>query len=85
VGPIIEFSPTNALDDGGKLDVQIHIFNKAHIVNMSVSKLSHAEGLEPCQLLMAMDGDVIVIYQRHLHVYGVVARRRSLMLWRHGG
>jgi hypothetical protein len=61
------------------------MFEQAHIVNTSVSKLSHAEGLEPCELLMAADGDVVVRYQRHLHVHGVVARRCSLMLWSHGG
>jgi hypothetical protein len=61
------------------------MFEQAHIINVSVSKLSHAEGLEPCQLLIVVDGDVIIIYRRHLHVHGMVARRRGLMLWRHGG
>jgi hypothetical protein len=72
------------LDDGWKLDVQIQTFDQAQIVNMSVSKLLHMEGLEPCQLLVVADGDV-VIYQRHLHVHGVVARPCGLMPWRHGG
>jgi hypothetical protein len=50
-------------------------FEQAHIINMSVTKLSHTKGLEPCQLLMAVDGDVIIIvYRSHLHVHGVVAR-----------
>jgi hypothetical protein len=71
---MIEFSPTNVSDDGGKLDVQTHTFEQAHIVNMSVSKLAHTERLQPCQLLMAADGDVIIVYRRHLHVHGVVAR-----------
>jgi hypothetical protein len=62
------------------------MFEQAHIVNTSVSKLSHMEGLEPCQLIMVVDGDVIVIvYRRHLHVHVVVARRCGLMLRRHGG
>jgi hypothetical protein len=45
---MIEFSPTNVSDDGGKLDVQTHTFEQAHIVNMSVSKLAHTERLQPC-------------------------------------
>jgi hypothetical protein len=77
---------SNASDDGGKLDVQIHTFEQAHIVNTRVSKLSHTEGLEPCQLLMATDGEVIVVvYRRHLHVLEVAGRHHSLMLRRHGG
>jgi hypothetical protein len=40
---------------------------------MSVSKLLYAKGLEPWQLLMDADGDVIVIYRRHLHMHRVVA------------
>jgi hypothetical protein len=76
----------HASDDGWKLDVQTHTFKQAHIVNTSVSKLSHMEGLKPCQLLMVADGDVgVVVYQRHLHMHGVVARRCGLMLWRRGG
>jgi hypothetical protein len=62
------------------------MFEQAHIINMSVSKLSHAEGLEPCQLIVVVDRDVIVIiYRRHLHMHGVVAQWRGIMLWRHGG
>jgi hypothetical protein len=80
VGLIVEFSPTNASDDDGKIDVQTHTFEQAHIVNMSVSKLSHAEGLKPCQLLMAADGDVVVVYQRHLYKHGVVTQWCSLMV-----
>jgi hypothetical protein len=75
----------NASDDGWKLDVQTHLFEQAHILTTSVSKLSHVEGLKPCQLLMVAGGDVIVIvYRRHLHVHEVVARRCGLMLCRHG-
>jgi hypothetical protein len=86
VGLIVEFSTTNASYDDGKLNVQTHTFKQAHIVNTSVSKLSHAGGFKPCQLLVDADGDVIVvIYQRHLHVHGVVAQWRGLMLRRHGG
>jgi hypothetical protein len=80
-GFIIEFLPTNASDDGGKLAVQTLMFEQAHIINMSGSKVLHAEGLEPCQLHMAADGDVIVIiYQRHLHMHRVVAQWCGLML-----
>jgi hypothetical protein len=50
-----------------------------------VRKLSDAKGLKPCQLLVAVDGDVVTVYRRHLYVHGVVARWRDLMLWRHGG
>jgi hypothetical protein len=53
---------------------------------MSVSKLSHVEGLEPYQLLVAMDGDVVIVtHRRHLHVHDVVARWHNLMMWRNGG
>jgi hypothetical protein len=84
-GLIIEFSPTNASDDGGKLDVQTHTFRQDHIVNTSGSKLLLAEGLEPYQLLVAVDGYVIIVYQRHLDEHGVVAQWCGFMLWRHGG
>jgi hypothetical protein len=85
VGLIIEFSPTNALDDDGKIDVQTHMFEQDHIVNTSVSKHSHAEGPKPCQLLVDVEGDVIIVYRRHLHMHGAVAQWRGLMLRRHGG
>jgi hypothetical protein len=82
-GLIIEFFPSNCSNDDGKIDVQTHKFEQAHIINTSVSKLLHVEGIEPCQLLMATDD--VVIYRRHLHMHGVEARQRGLMLQRYEG
>jgi hypothetical protein len=42
---IIEFSPTDGLDDGGKLFVQTNPLKLVHIVDTNVSKLSTVEGL----------------------------------------
>jgi hypothetical protein len=42
---VVELSPTNGPEDGGKLFAQTHPLKQVHIVNMSVNKLSIAEGL----------------------------------------
>jgi hypothetical protein len=59
---IIEFSPADGPEDGGKLLVQTNPLKQVHIVDMSVSKLSTVEGLILLHLLSGADGDVIAIH-----------------------
>jgi hypothetical protein len=61
VSLIIEFSPTNGLEHGGKLLIQSNPLKQVHIVDMSVSKLSMVEGLVLLHLLSGADGDVIAV------------------------
>jgi hypothetical protein len=42
---IVEFSPTDGPEDGGKLFIQTNPLKQVHIVDTSVSKLSMVEGL----------------------------------------
>jgi hypothetical protein len=58
---IIEFSPTDGLEDGGKLLIQTNPLKQVHIVDTSVSKLSVVEGLVLLHLLSGADGDVIAV------------------------
>jgi hypothetical protein len=58
---IVKFSPTNGSEDGGKLLVQTNPLKQVHIIDMSVSKLSMAEGLVLLHLLSGADGDVITV------------------------
>jgi hypothetical protein len=58
---IVEFSPTNGSEDGGKLLVQTNPLKQVHIIDTSVSKLSMAEGLVLLHLLSGADGDVITV------------------------
>jgi hypothetical protein len=59
---IIEFSPTDGLEDGGKLLVQTNPLKQVHIVDMSVSKLLMVEGLVLLHLLSGADGDVVTVH-----------------------
>jgi hypothetical protein len=59
---VVEFSPTNSLEDGGKLVVQTNPLKQIHIVDTSVSKLSTVEGLVLLHLLNGADGDVITVH-----------------------
>jgi hypothetical protein len=59
---IVEFSPTDDPEDGGKLFIQTNPHKKIHIVDTSVSKLSTAEGLVLLHLLSGADGDVITVH-----------------------
>jgi hypothetical protein len=59
---VIEFSPTDGPEDGGKLLVQTNPLKQVHIVDMSVSKLSTVEGLKLLHHLSGVDGDVIVVH-----------------------
>jgi hypothetical protein len=58
---VVEFSPIEGPEDGGKLFVQTNPLKQVHIVDMSVSKLSLVEGLVLLHLLSGADGDVITV------------------------
>jgi hypothetical protein len=58
---IVEFSPTDSPEDGGKPLVQTNPLKQVRIVDMSVSKLSTVEGLILLHLLSGADGDVIIV------------------------
>jgi hypothetical protein len=58
---IIEFSPTDAPEDGGKLFVQTNPLKLVHIIDTSVSKLLTVGGLILLHLLSGVDGDVISV------------------------
>jgi hypothetical protein len=75
---IIEFSPSDGLEDGGKLLVQTNPLNQVHIVDTSASKLSMVEGLVLLHLLSGVDGDVIAIRSlRNIIVCKIMARPRG--------
>jgi hypothetical protein len=59
---VVEFSPTDGPEDGGKLLVQTNPLKQVHIVDMSVSKLSTVEGLKLLHHLSGVDGDVIAVH-----------------------
>jgi hypothetical protein len=60
--PSVEFSPTNSLEDEGKLFVHSNPLEQVHIVYMSVTKLSLAERLILLHLLGDKDGNVIDVH-----------------------
>jgi predicted membrane GTPase involved in stress response len=83
---IIEFSPTDGLEDGGKLLVQTSTLKQVRIIDMRVSKLSTVEGLVLLHLLSATDGDVIAIRSlRNVIVCKIMARPRGPMQRWHEG
>jgi hypothetical protein len=77
---IIEFSPTDGPEDGGKLLVQINPLKLVHIIAMSVSKLLTVEELILLHLLNGVDGDVIAIRSlRNIIVCKITAQARGPM------
>jgi hypothetical protein len=60
--PFIEFSPTNSLEDEGKLFIHSNPIEQVHIVYTSVTKLSQVERLILIHLLGATDGNVITVH-----------------------
>jgi hypothetical protein len=80
-----EFLPSNRTEDGGELEVHSYPLEQVHIVCMSVNIISTAEGLEPHQLLMGMDGDVGVIFNHASSLCRRVARLLTAVRWRHIG
>jgi hypothetical protein len=83
---IIEFSPTDGPEDGGKLFMQTNPLKQVHIVGMSVSKLSIVEGLILLHLLSGADGDVIAVCSlRNAIMCKITARLRSpVQSWHKG-
>jgi hypothetical protein len=86
MGLIIEFSPTNCLEDEGKLFIHSNPLKQVHIIYMSVTKLSTVERLILLHLLGATDGNVIAI-RGHRNVIVCKARGskdpNSLVLGNH--
>jgi hypothetical protein len=58
---VVEFSPIDGLEDGGKLFIQTNPLKQVHIVDMSVRKLSMMERLILLHLLSGADGDVVAV------------------------
>jgi hypothetical protein len=58
---VVEFSPTDGPEDGGKLLVQTNPLKQVHVVDTSVTKLSMVEGLILLHLLSGADGDVVAV------------------------
>jgi hypothetical protein len=78
--PSIEFSPTNSLEDEGKLFIHSNPLEQVHIVYTSVTKLSVAERLVLHHLLSATDGNVIIVHgHRNVIMCKIANRPRSLM------
>jgi hypothetical protein len=59
---VIEFSPTDGPEHGGKLFVQTNPLMQVDIIDTSVSKLSTVEGLIILHLLSGANGDVIAVH-----------------------
>jgi hypothetical protein len=75
---IVEFSPTDGPEEGGKLFNQTNPLKQVHIIDTSVSKLSMAEGLVLLHLPSGADGDVIAIRSlRNVIVCKITARPRG--------
>jgi hypothetical protein len=77
---ILEFSPTDGPEDGGKLFVQTNPLKQVHIVDTSVNKLLKAEGLILLHLLSGADGDVVVVRSlRNIIMCKITARPHGPM------
>jgi hypothetical protein len=84
--PSVEFSPTNSLEDEGKLFVHSNPLEQVHIVYTSVTKLSLAERHVFLHLLDAMDGNVIAVHgHRNIIVCKIADRLPGHVRWRHEG
>jgi hypothetical protein len=72
---VIELFPTYGLEDGGKLLLQTNPLKQVHIINMSVNKLSIAEGLVLLHLRGGVGGNVVAIHSlRNVIVCKITAR-----------
>jgi hypothetical protein len=79
---VVEFSPTDGPEDGGKLFNQTNPLEQVHIVDMSVSKLSMVEGLILVHLLSGADGDIVAVRSlKNIIVCRIMARPRG-PVWR---
>jgi hypothetical protein len=71
---VVEFSPTDGPEDGGRLFIQTNPLKQVHIVDTSVSKLSTEKGLILLHLLSGADGDVIAVHSlRNIIVCKIMA------------
>jgi hypothetical protein len=71
----VVFSPTNSLEDEGKLFIHSNPLEQVHIVYMSVTKLSLAKRLIHLHLLCAMNGNVVAVHgHRNIIVCKIVDR-----------
>jgi hypothetical protein len=78
---IIEFSPTDDPENGGKLLVQTNPLKQVHILDTSVSKLLTVEGLILPHLLRGANGDVIAVRSlRNVIVCKITVRPHSHVL-----
>jgi hypothetical protein len=78
--PSVEFSPTNGLEDEGRLFVHSNPLEQVHIIYTSVTKLSLAERLVLFHLLGAMDENVIAVRgHRHVTLCKITARPCGLV------
>jgi hypothetical protein len=59
--PSVEFSPTNSLEDEGKLFIHSNPLEQVHFIYMSVTNLSLAERLVVLHVLSAVDGNVVAV------------------------
>jgi hypothetical protein len=59
--PSIEFSPTNNLEDEGKLFIHSNPLEQVHIIYTGVTKLSLAERLVLLHLFGAIDRNVVTV------------------------
>ncbi len=79
---IVEFSPTDGPEDGGKLFIQTNPLKQVHIVDTSVSKLSMVEGLILVHLLSGADGDVIIVCSCWNIIMCKITARPHSPVWR---
>jgi hypothetical protein len=59
--PSVEFSPTNNLEDEGRLFVHSNPLEQVHIIYTSVTKLLLVDRLVLLHLLGATDGNVVTV------------------------
>jgi hypothetical protein len=78
--PSVEFSPTNSLEDEGKLFIDSNPLEQVHIVYTSVTKLLLTERLILLHLLGATDGNAITVRgHRNVIMCKIADRPPSLM------
>jgi hypothetical protein len=77
---VLEFSPIDGPEDGGKLLIQSNPLKQVHIVDTSVSKLTMVEGLILLHLVSGADGYVIAFHSlRNVIVCKIGARPHGPM------
>jgi hypothetical protein len=78
--PSVEFSPTNSLEDEGKLFVHSNPLEQIHIIYTSLTKLSLVKRLTVLHLLDATDGNAITVCgHRNVIMCKIVDRRPGLV------